>query len=192
MKRLWFVWVILCLMLTVTACQSEESTAPVSSSSVETTAAVPEVAYTANVFAATKLSDDEALAESGVLHSYLDFKIFISQYRHYFLYGDVACYDEAFFDTHFLIAIPIETASSADRPYVASLTKPRNLSVSIGMHTTEDRDREPWEWLVFVEVSCDDVIKSLRRAEVARWVWQFTRPGMATMPVPSMMVAGAS
>ena len=32
----------------------------------------------------------------------------------------------------------------------------------------------------------------LRSTEVARWVWQFMRPGMATMPVPSMMVCGAS
>ena len=28
--------------------------------------------------------------------------------------------------------------------------------------------------------------------EVARWVWQLIRPGIATMPVPSMMVLGCS
>ena len=31
-----------------------------------------------------------------------------------------------------------------------------------------------------------------RSTEVARWVWQLMRPGMATMPVPSIMVWGIS
>ena len=32
----------------------------------------------------------------------------------------------------------------------------------------------------------------LRSTEEARWVWQLMRPGMATMPVPSMTVFGGS
>ena len=35
-------------------------------------------------------------------------------------------------------------------------------------------------------------LRKLRRAVAARWVWQLMKPGIATMPVPSTMVAGCS
>ena len=181
MKRFAFLFgLLLCHMLLFTACQGEETTALTTDSSTPTTTIAidmttlevttqveSEVDFTANIFPVLNLVDDETATEHAVFQVYENNYDFYQGFCSlYYPYDDISKYSDLFFKTHFLIAIPVKTVSSVDRPHVKSLTKPENLSICIGMHTTENQDDESWNWIVLLELFIGDVPKDNRTVDV--------------------------
>lgn len=161
--------VLLLVCLTLASCGGE---APITTMTAQesTTAKAPDpiasdIPYSANIFPISNIPDSEMPEPLTVLHSYEQFASYREAYfSTCYFYGDIRDYNEAFFEDRFLIAIFHQATSGTHRPFIDSLTKSDILTVGVGTHTLAQGTDDMWQWLIFVEVSCEDVAKKDRKA----------------------------